>query len=51
MVTPANYDDLGILLWIVIGAGFIIPIVTIWMFNPDPDNKTLVAKRRRESEK
>ena len=36
VVTPANYDDLGILLWIVIGVGFIIPIVTILMFNPDP---------------
>ncbi len=51
IVTPANYDDLGILLWIVIGVGFVVPIVTIWMFNPDPDNKTLAAKRRRESEK
>ncbi|HFQ62554.1 MAG TPA: hypothetical protein ENK39_09695 [Epsilonproteobacteria bacterium] len=36
VVTPANYDDLGILLWIVIGVGFIVPIVTIWLFNPDP---------------
>jgi MFS family permease len=39
VVTPANYDDLGILLWIVIGVGFIVPIVTIWLFNPDPQNK------------
>jgi hypothetical protein len=39
VVTPANYDDLGILLWIVIGVGFILPIVTIWMFNPDPNLK------------
>ncbi|HIP29046.1 MAG TPA: hypothetical protein EYG82_07720 [Sulfurovum sp.] len=39
VVTPANYDDLGILLWIVIGLGFVVPIVTIWMFNPDPNNK------------
>jgi len=37
IVTSANYDDLGILLWIVIGVGFVLPIVTIWMFNPDPD--------------
>jgi hypothetical protein len=37
VVTPANYDDLGILLWIVIGVGFIVPIVTILIFNPDPD--------------
>jgi len=39
VVTPANYDDLGILLWIVIGVGFIVPIVTIWLFNPDPKIK------------
>ena len=50
IVTPANYDDLGILLWIVIGVGFVLPIVTIWLFNPDPDNKSL-AKRRSESER
>jgi MFS family permease len=37
VITPANYDDLGILLWIVIGVGFIVPIVTILIFNPDPD--------------
>jgi hypothetical protein len=37
VVTPSNYDDLGILLWIVIGVGFILPIVTIWIFNPDPN--------------
>jgi hypothetical protein len=37
IVTPANYDDLGLLLWVVIAIGFIVPIVTIWMFNPDPD--------------
>ena len=41
IVTPANYDDLGLLLWVVIGVGFVLPIVTIWMFNPDPDTKTL----------
>ena len=39
VVTPANYDDLGMLLWIVIGVGFVVPIVTIWMFNPDPGSK------------
>ncbi len=39
VVTPANYDDLGILLWIVIGVGFVLPIVTIWLFNPDPNLK------------
>jgi len=36
VVTPADYDDLGILLWVVIGIGFVVPIVTIWFFNPDP---------------
>ena len=44
-VTPANYDELGILLWIVIGIGFVVPIVTIWIFNPDPSNKKIVKKR------
>jgi len=44
VVTSANYDDLGILLWIVIGVGFILPIVTIWMFNPDPN-----LKRKKKS--
>ena len=39
LVTPANYDDLGILLWVVIAVGFVLPIVTIWMFNPDPNKK------------
>jgi len=36
VVVPANYDELGILLWIVIIGGFIIPIVTVLKFNPDP---------------
>jgi len=36
VTTAANYNDLGILLWIAIIVGFIIPIVTIWKFNPDP---------------
>jgi len=48
LVTPANYDELGILLWIVIGIGFVVPIVTIWIFNPDPSNKK-IAKRREEA--
>ena len=37
--TPADYSELGILLWIVIGVGFIVPIVTILLFNPDPKIK------------
>ena len=36
VVTPANYDELGILLWVVILVGFILPIATIYKFNPDP---------------
>jgi len=35
IVTSANYDELGALLWVVIGVGFVVPIVTIWFFNPD----------------
>jgi MFS family permease len=34
--TPANYADLGALMWTVIIIGFILPIVTILRFNPDP---------------
>jgi len=36
VVTAANYDDLGILLWVVIIIGLLVPIVTILKFNPDP---------------
>jgi len=39
VVTGANYDDLGVLLWIVIIVGFVVPIVTILKFNPDPKIK------------
>jgi MFS family permease len=39
IVVPANYDELGILLWSVILVGLILPIVTIWKFNPDPNGK------------
>ncbi len=39
IVTPANYDELGIIMWIVIIFGFIIPILTILKFNPDPRKK------------
>lgn len=39
IITPANYDELGILLWIVIIIGFVVPIVTILKFNPDPKIK------------
>ena len=36
VTTVANYSDLGSLLWITIVLGFLIPIVTILVFNPDP---------------
>ncbi len=36
VTTHAQYDDLGLLLWIVIGLGFVLPILTIWKYNPDP---------------
>jgi hypothetical protein len=36
ITTSANYNDLGLLLWTVILIGFIVPIVTILLFNPDP---------------
>lgn len=39
VVVPANYDELGLLLWTVIIIGFVVPIVTIWKFNPDPNGK------------
>ena len=36
VVTSAqNYTELGGLLWIVIGVGFVIPIVVILKFNPN----------------
>jgi len=34
VVTHANYSELGTLLWVVIVIGFIVPIVTILIFNP-----------------
>lgn len=36
IVIPANYEDLGMLLWVVIIVGFVVPIITILRFNPDP---------------
>lgn len=36
ILVSANYDDLGMLLWIVIIIGFVVPIATIIKFNPDP---------------
>ncbi len=34
VVTQANYSELGTLLWVVIIVGFVVPIVTIWRFDP-----------------
>jgi len=39
VVTVANYSELGVLLWVAIGVGFVVPIVTIMKFNPDPKIK------------
>jgi MFS family permease len=33
IITSANYDNLGILLWIVVLSGLIIPLLIIWKFN------------------
>ncbi|SHO81532.1 Folate carrier, cyanobacterial type [hydrothermal vent metagenome] len=35
VIVNADYSQLGILLWVVIIIGFIVPIVTILKFNPD----------------
>ena len=35
VVTHADYSQLGILMWVVIVVGFVVPILTIWKFNPD----------------
>jgi len=35
IITPADYSQLGMLMWVVIIIGFVVPIVTIWKFNPD----------------
>jgi len=47
VVTVANYDALGMLLWIAILVGFIVPIVTIMKFNPDPK----IKKRKKKKQK
>jgi hypothetical protein len=39
VVTPANYDELGLLLWVAIVVGLVVPIITIMKFNPDPKIK------------
>ena len=47
VVVPANYDDLGMLLWVAIIVGFIVPIVTILKFNPDPSIKKKNLKKHK----
>ncbi len=49
IVVAANYDELGMLLWVAIIAGFIIPIVTILKFNPDPSIKKKNLKKHKNS--
>jgi hypothetical protein len=39
VISHADYSQLGDLLWVVILAGFFIPIITIYKFNPDPNLK------------
>ena len=39
VISHADYTQLGDLLWVVILAGFFIPIITIYKFNPDPNLK------------
>ena len=39
VVTAAQYDDLGILLWIALLVGFVVPILAIIKFNPDSGMK------------
>ncbi len=39
IITPADYSQLGMLMWVVIIVGFVVPIVTIWKFNPDSNPK------------
>ncbi|MDD5360180.1 MAG: hypothetical protein PHI79_02475 [Sulfurovaceae bacterium] len=38
LTSVANYDNLGILLWIVIIVGTLVPLVAIWKFDPKKDN-------------
>jgi len=46
VVTAANYDDLGMLLWVAIIVGFVVPIVTIMKYNPDP---SIIRSRDKKS--
>ena len=39
VLVAADYSELGWLIWTVVIIGFVVPIVTIWKFNPDPNGK------------
>ena len=43
-----NYDELGWLIWCVVIIGFIVPIITIWKYNPDPRSGTYNKYKKRE---
>ncbi len=51
VVTAAHYDDLGILLWIGLVMGFVVPILTIIIFNPDAGIKKAKLGGKRETKK
>jgi MFS family permease len=37
LTTPANYDNLGVLLWIVTIIGTVVPMIAIWKFDPQKE--------------
>ncbi len=39
VTVPANYDNLGILIWIVIIVGTIVPLFVIWKFDPQKESR------------
>ena len=39
VTVSANYDNLGILIWIVIIVGTIVPLFVIWKFDPQKESK------------
>jgi len=39
ITTPANYDNLGILLWTVVIIGTLIPLLVIWKFDPQKESR------------
>lgn len=51
VVTAANYSDLGVLLWVAIVLGFVVPMITILKFNPDRGIKEVKLGGKRETKK